>query len=331
MGSRAMTGRQRRFGVWLAGAGVLCAAPVTGAEPAAVLGGRLVFRDRGRELQVAELGARPAPLTLELRQDWRVLEAPIDQRGVFAVSGPPGLYRIEYLRLGDLVEFVLPHEVEVRPGAVTCLGTLELALDDPPRNFGGNASRGLTIRDGCPELGPELLARGGAAGPVVPSLARPAGPEPRSRSLLDVLVDVRLELGLLGLADLPELRASFVHRLWQADGGGGPLIGAALSRFGGAYIDRRWPPAVGEEPAPPRWGASLTAGYAFWYLEAQGSGGFVAGQGRGPQGAVGGLALRLGTFLLGFGGRVQWFAPTGDGIALFTFDFSPVGAVGALL
>ena len=200
-----------------------------------------------------------------------------------------------------------------------------------PRSFGYNVASSLTARDACLELSAALLARGGAAGPVVPSLARPVAWEPGSRTLLDVLVGFRLELGLHGLADLPELRASFVHRLWQLDGGGGPLLGVALTRFGAGYLDRRWPPGAGAPPALPRWGGAITAGYAFWYLEAQGSGGFVGGQGQGPHGPVGGLALRLGPYLLGFGGRVDWYARTGHRIAIFTFDLSPVGALGALL
>ena len=53
--------------------------------------------------------------------------------------------------------------------------------------------------------------------------------------------------------------------------------------------------------------------------------------GRGASGPFGGMSLRLGSFLWGFGGRVDWYPGSGDRITAFTVDLSPFALLGVLL
>jgi hypothetical protein len=114
-----------------------------------------------------------------------VLDEELAARPLRQHGSLPGRYVIEYVRLGELAEFFVPHEVDVRPGDVTCLGTFEVVVQDLAKDLGNNSSGELNIVDDCADIRSNVGGASAPAGEVAKSLARPA-PRAESLSLLDV-------------------------------------------------------------------------------------------------------------------------------------------------
>jgi hypothetical protein len=304
------------------------------AAEATLVTGRIVFRDGDRELGASELERRRwGHLSLELRRDWEVFSVRPDADGFFTFSGPPGTYRLEYVRIGEQAEFFPPHEVEVKAtGTVACLGTLALSVGDPGQQGGKDAEGSLEVRDDCSQLGTALRKRGGVDGPVISAPVRPSPRERRPVSVMAALVGVRAEVDLASGPELAALRGGFVYPFDEDETTGTFLLTGSVMRVSGSFIDARWPaPAKGAPAAQSAWGGSLGAGYRIWAVEAQAFGGYLSGDGRGAHGALGGAALRLGTILFGLDARLEWYPTSGDRIATLGIDVSPVALLGALL
>jgi hypothetical protein len=273
-----------------------------------------------------------------MRRGWEVYSARPDADGVFTISGPPGRYRLEYLRIGELAEFVVPHEVEARAGRLTCLGTLEVVVGDMTQDLGNNTASNLRVRDDCATIEPQLRRvagggeGGGGGGPVAEvktGLARPVPPESKLPGVLDVLVAFRGEVAF-NTQNATSLRVDFVLPLGEESDHGNWLVAASAIHVSSTFVNDRWP-APGAPPPSSVWGGSVGAGYNIWALEALASAGYLADPGRGAHGPLAGLSLRLGNFLWGFGGRVEFYPSTGDRVASLTLDVSPFGLLGALL
>jgi hypothetical protein len=298
------------------------------AAPTATMTGRIVFRDANRTATPAEVERlRWGHIILELRHDHEVFAVRPDGNGVFNVTGPPGRYVIEYVRLGELAEFFVPHEVDVRPGDVTCLGTLEVVVQDLAKDLGNNSSGELNIVDDCADIRSNAGGASAPAGEVAKSLARPAPRAGQTLSLLDVLLAFRAEADLSS-GGLSSARGAFVLPLGKESD---VLVAASVMNVGASFVNERWPAsAVGGPAAKTAWGGTVGAGYNLWILEGLVYGGFLGDTGRGGHGSLAGFSLRLGTFLFGIGGRLDFYG-TGDHVGAFTIDLSPVGLLGSLL
>jgi hypothetical protein len=309
------------------------ARPALAAPGSAVVGGRITFRDGTRTVRASEVERmRWGHMTLELRRGWEVYPARIDENGSFTVTGPPGTYRVEYLRLGELAEFFVPHDVEARAGQLTCLGTLEIFVGDLKQDLGSNTASELRVIDDCATLGPELANAGGGTGAGAPagavrtSLARAMPREAKPLTAMDVLLGFRAELDL-AQGGVSSLRGAFVLPLGHESSW---IVGASAMAVSGSFVDSHWPPPVGGAPARSVWGGTAGVGGRTWIVEGMAYGGFLSDPGRGGHGPMGGVSGRLGNFLFGFGGRLELYA-SGDNLLAFTIDLSPVGFLGSLL
>jgi hypothetical protein len=303
------------------------AAPPTATT--AVVGGRIMFRDAARTATPAEAERlRWGHLSLELRHGWEVFTARPDASGVFTIAGPPGRYQLEYVRVGELAEFFVPQEVEARPGQVTCLGTLEVQVQDLTHDLGNNTSSDLHVLDDCATIGPDLQRASGATASVKTSLARPAPRATKHLSVVDVLVGFRAE-GDAASGGFSSLRGNLVLPLGKESDW---LVAASVIHVSAAFVNSRWPlPAAGGAPATDAWGGSAGAGYrVLSAVEGMVYGGYLGNTGRGGHGPLGGASLRIGTFLFGIGGRIEAYG-TGERVGSLTLDVSPVGLLGALL
>jgi hypothetical protein len=298
-----------------------------------MVGGRITFRDATREARSEEVERlRWGHLTVEMRRGWEVLSARPDAAGMFTMAAAPGTYRVEYVRIGQLAEFFVPHDVEVRAGGLTCLGTIEVVVRDFTADLGNNTSSEVRVRDDCAAIGSDLKRLGGADAQVVTSVARPAPAETGGLTVMDVLVGFRAELGIASPGGWVG-RGSLVVPLGEDDDNGTWLAAAFLLHLNPTFTEDRWADASlgGAGPAAAVWGGAVGAGYKIWALEAVGFGGYLGDAGRGAHGPLGGVSLRLGTFLFGVGGRGEWYASTGDSIGWLTLDISPIGLLGSLL
>ena len=321
----------------------LMAAPVAAhaaAGPPGTAVGRIVFRDATHEARPDEVERmRWGHLAVELRRGWQVYPARLDPSGLFTVSGPPGTYRLEYIRIGELAEFFPVHEVTVRRGAVTCVGTIEVAVRDLAQDVGNNTSSTVRVRDDCAAIAPALRSMEGAppAGEITTALARPARAEEYQHAPLELMVGLRLGAGFSDARNVEAVRADYVYQVGADNDHGNMLIVASGMRVGADFINERWstssvatPVAMAPPAATAAWGAEAGVGYSFGIAEGQLFGGFMTDGGRGAHGPLGGVGLRIGSFLFGFGLRYEAFA-SGDHIGSFVIDISPVGLLGSLL
>jgi hypothetical protein len=317
------------------------AGAATRAASAGTLGGRIVFRDAAREVRAEEVERlRWGHIAVELRRGWDTFSVRPDSSGMFVLAGPPGTYRIEYIRIGQLAEFFAPHDVEVRPGKLTCMGTLEVLVGNVAQDVGNNAATSsLSVRDDCAIIGPELQRLGAgsgsaAASPPMTALARPVPAPSFTPTVLEVLVGLRAEASLTsGAQEVAALRASLVVPLSADRGKGNWIASASAVHVSGEFVDARWPAVSGVPSAPARsvWGGALGAGYNVWLLEFQAFGGYLANPGRGGHGALFGGSVRYGSSILGFGLRMDAYPTQGEQVGSFTIDLSPIGVLGSLL
>ena len=169
---KSVTGRRRALvlgvkSAAVAALAVISLAPVGRAQAAgadsATIVGRVTFRDSVHQAKAEEVERlRWGRLLVEMRRGWDVYSANLDANGFFSITGPPGTYRLDYVRVGQLSEFVAPHEVKARAGQVTCLGTLEITVADLGRDLGNNNGSQMQVRDDCAALEPEVHRLGNA-------------------------------------------------------------------------------------------------------------------------------------------------------------------------
>jgi hypothetical protein len=304
------------------------------APPQAVLAGRIVFRDGARELRASDVERqRWGHLTVEVRHGWRVFAARPDEAGLFTITGPPGRYRFEYVRLGELAEFFPPQDVVADAGGVTCIGTLEVSVADV-HDLGLNQSGGLRVRDDCAEMAPGLRALGAAAGAadgeVTTALARPAPSERKPISLLGALAGLRGQVA--GNDNMLVLRSDLVVEIGEEVSNRSFIVGASASYIGAEFVNSHWPAPNGAPGVTrPAWGVVGGGGYSVSILEGQLFGGFLSGAGRGAHGPVAGASVRAGTVVWGFIVRGDLYPASKDAILTAGFDLSPIGLLGSLL
>jgi hypothetical protein len=318
------------FGAWMWTAG---ASRPAVAGPSAVIAGRITFRDNAREARAGEVERmRWGHITVEMRRGWEVFSARPDAEGLFTIVGPPGTYSLEYIRLGELAEFIAPHQVVARAGVLTCMGTLELHVLDLNRDLGNNMTSELRVRNECASMEPELRhLDGGADAEIKTTLARPVPPRTKWPGAMDVLVGFRGDLGF-DSAGVTSLRGSFVLPLRGDEDRGYWLVGAAVMHVGSDFVDKMWPsPAGVGQPSTSVWGGVASTGYRYSILEAQALGGFLGNPGRGAHGPLAGLSLRFGNITWGIGGRAELYPSAGDRVLSLTLDLSPVALLGSLL
>jgi len=189
------------------------------------------------------------------------------------------------------------------------------------------------VRDDCASIEPQLrrtAGEGTATAAIRTSLPRPVPAESKLPGPMEMLVAFRGELAFA--SEVTSLRANFVLPLGEDNDHGQWLVAASAIHVSSSFVNARWP-APGAPPPSSVWGGSVGAGYTFSILEALAFGGFLADPGRAgsAHGPLGGVSLRLGSFIWGFGGRVEWYPSTGDRVASFTIDVSPMGLLGSLL
>jgi hypothetical protein len=305
---------------------------VVQAAPTATVAGRIRFRDATRVAQPGEVERmRWGHIAVDLRRGSEVLTARPSADGAFTVTGPPGTYVLEYIRLGELAEFFEPHAVDARAGEVTCIGTLEISVPNLANDLGSNTASEVHVVDDCPALRPALANLGGASAPegaVRTSLARPAPYPEESLSALDVLLAFRAEMDV-AKGGLSSVRGDFVLPLGKQSSW---LVAASVTHMSASFVDSRWPAPAAGGPAPKSaWGATGGAGYRPWtFLEAVAYGGYSADAGRGAHGGLAGFQVRLGWFMFGIGGRMDFYG-SGDSVGALTLDLSPIGLLGSLL
>ena len=319
------------------------------AAPATVvIGGRITFRDAYREARSEEVERlRWGHIVIEIRNGWQVFTARPDANGLFTITGPPGTYRLEYVRVGQLAEFFVPHEAVATRGAFTCLGTIEVLVRDITQDLGNNVSSQLNVRNDCAAIGPglkQLAATAADGGPVSgadaeirASLPHPVSPPLWTPHPLAVLVAFRADLGFAstpGGSKISSLRADFVLPVGHGDTLGHWLAGATLIRVGSDFTQARFG-ATGTAgqaiPAHTVWGGALGAGHELWMFELMAWAGATGDANVGPHGPFVGGSLRFGSLTWGFGGRIDSYPSAGDSVGSFTIDISPMGLLGSLL
>src|SRR5262245_3452527 len=326
--------------VAVSGAGVRAIA----APSSVVIGGRITFRDVAREARAEEVERlRWGHIVVEIRNGWQVFSARPDSNGLFTITGPPGTYRLEYVRIGQLAEFFVPHEAVVATGGFTCLGTIEVLVNNIGQDLGNNTTSKLNVRDDCeaiaPDLGRLVATADTGGGGVAAIKASPLRPVPEPTKFphpMEVLVGFRADAGFAstggGSVGTSSLRADFVLPIGRGNKVGQWLVGATLIRVGGDFSADRWMPAPLASPAAQTvWGGAVGAGHELWVFEAMAWGGAIGNPGLGAHGPFAGGSLRFGSFTWGFGARMDYYPSTGDSVGSFMIDISPFAVLGHLL
>ena len=305
-------------------------AQAAGADSAMIVG-RVTFRDNVRQAKAEEVERlRWGRLVVEMRRGWDVYSANLDANGFFSISGPPGTYRLDYVRVGQLSEFVAPHEVKARAGHVTCLGTLEISVADLGRDLGNNTGSQMQVRDDCAALEPEVHRLGDADASVRTSVAAPVvhhwtGPSAHRdrRRLARRGGDQRQGHGLRRhLAGTDHARTPAPATSWRKR----KLL------YLSSTFESRNRNDVGIIPSlPAKWGGAVGVGYSIWLVEALLQGGFLGGDAPGEHGPMLGASLRLGTHLLGIGLELDRYPSANSQLQLITLDLSPIALLGSLL
>lgn len=330
---RARTPAADTFGALVLGAIVALAgqAQAAAGEPAVIVG-RVTFRDNAHQAKAEDVERlRWGRLIVEMRRGWDVYAASLDANGFFSISGPPGKYRLDYVRVGQLSEFVVPHEVQARAGRVTCLGTLEISVADLGRDLGNNNNSQLRVRDDCAALGPEVHRLGNADAEIATSVATPVEHHWKGPSVMEIAAGLRAELAFDGKATT--VRGSWLVPITEDTGGGNVFAKAELLHLSSTFENRNGNDVImaGTPTASAKWGGAIGAGYSIWLIEAMIHGGFVAGSGLGEHGPMVGASVRLGTFLLGLGLDYERYPSSNNQLKLITLDLSPIGLLGSLL
>jgi hypothetical protein len=308
-------------GIWVA---TLLISLSAFAEGSGSLGGRLVFRQGEKLLQVRDVQKLhpKSPMGIELRSGGQVVSAQLQPDGYFVASGPPGLYRFEYLKLGDQAEFFAPQQLELHEGKLTCAGTFELAMRDVEVELGTNQESTLTVVDGCRDAAPRLRSLGRVAGSEAVSLATeaPVIETPYRKSWIEYAVGLRAEYA--AGSQNSALRASYALAVVGELGDQGSVV-ALLSAA-----------RVMQSGAGNRYEATAGVGYnLFGFLEAYALTGYRVPSGALTGGPVIGGLLRVGSYGFGLGLRGELVAgSTSDAPAVFlNLDLSPFYVLGSLL
>jgi len=300
-------------------AAALLSWPALAEERGFVLG-QLALFDQGLPLSIsaAERDLGGETIQVELRREELTYEATLLDDGSFLVEGPPGDYRLEYIRVGDRAEFILPQRLRVVKDAVTCAGTIAVKTG-PIENLGANQKSTTEVSDGCEALMPKLKRFAASGAKPRTELARqdPLIQHLEGESWMDRVGSIRVELGGAGVT---ALRVTYQHSFQLAYD---PYLAALLYVSAGQLLN--YLPLVGEAT-----GKELLAGAGLYLL------GFdVVGYGGtrlysapvGPQPVVGAMGrLNLGAFGLGMRAEVLPFPDW----TVFV-DVSPLALVGGML
>ncbi|MDQ3264208.1 MAG: hypothetical protein M3Y59_11185 [Myxococcota bacterium] len=295
-------------------------APVAMAEERGFVVGRLALFDRGSPLSIsaAEEEVGGESISLELRKDALTYEATLLDDGSFLVEGPPGDYRLEYIRVGDRAEFILPQQLRVEKDAVTCAGTIAVKTG-PIENLGANQTNTTEVSDSCKGLMPKLTRFANGRGTARTELARPG---PLIQHLEEVgwmerVGGIRLELGGLGVS---ALRLGYQHDFPLVPGW---HLAAQLYVSAGQLLN--YLPQFGEATGKELLGGG---GLSLLGLDVVGYGGArLYSVPVGPQPVVGALGrFNLGAF--GLGMRAE-LLPYQDWTVFV--DVSPLALVGLIL
>jgi len=268
-------------------------------------------------------------LIVEMRRGWEVYSANLDANGFFAISGPPGTYRLDYVRVGQLSEFVAPHEVKARAGHVTCLGTLEITVADLGRDLGNNNGSQMQVRDDCAALEPEVHRLGSADAEISRSVAAPVVHHWKGPSVVEIAAGLRAQAAINSKGTT--VGATWVVPITEDTGTGNFVAAAQLLHLSSTFESRNLNDVGNTPSVPAKWGGAVGAGYSIWLVEILARGGFVAGDAPGEHGPMVGGSLRLGTFLLGIGLEIDRYPSANSQLQLLTLDLSPIGLLGSLL
>ncbi len=331
---KSVTGTRRALVLGALGAAAISLAPVGQARAAdsrsAVIVGRVTFRDSAHQAKAEDVERlRWGRLIVEMRRGWDVYAANLDANGFFSISGPPGTYRLDYVRLGQLTEFVAPHEVKARAGHATCLGTLEITVADLGRDLGNNNGSQMQVRDDCTAMEPDVQRLGNADAGITRSVAKPVAHHWNGPSAVEIAAGLRAELAI---NDAATVRGSLLVPISQDTGYGNFVASARVLHMSASFENQNLSAAgTNITNATTKWGGSVGAGYSIWLIEALVHGGFVAGDGPGEHGPMVGGSLRLGTFLVGIGLDIESYPSANRQLTLLTLDLSPLGLLGSLL
>jgi hypothetical protein len=304
-------------------------AQAAGADSATIVG-RVTFRDSAHQAKAEDVERlRWGRLIVEMRRGWDVYSSNLDANGFFSITGPPGTYRLDYVRVGQLSEFVAPHQVKARAGQVTCLGTLEITVADLGRDLGNNTGSQVQVRDDCAALEPDVHRLGSDDAQIARSVAVPVVHHWNGPSVVEIAAGLRVQAAIND-------KGTTVGATWLVpiteDTGTGKFVAAAQLLHLSSTFESRNLNDVGNVPSvPAKWGGAVGAGYSIWLVEALLHGGFLAGDAPGEHGAMVGGSLRLGTFLFGIGLEIDRYPSANAQLQLLTLDLSPIGLLGSLL
>jgi hypothetical protein len=304
-------------------------AQAAGADSAMIVG-RVTFRDSVHQAKAEEVERlRWGRLVVEMRRGWDMYSANPDGNGFFSISGPPGTYRLDYVRVGQLSEFVAPHEVKARAGQVTCLGTLEISVADLGRDLGNNNGSQLQVRDDCAALAPEVHLLGDTDAAIRTSVAAPVVHHRTGPSALEIAAGLR---GVVLANDKgTTYGATWLVPITEDTGSGNFVAEAQLLYLSSTFESRNRNDAGNIPGVPAKWGGAVGAGYSIWLVEVLLHGGVLAGDAPAEHGPMLGGSLRLGTHLLGIGLEIERYPSANSQLQLLMLDLSPVALLGSLL
>lgn len=317
---------------------IIVAATSSTASADSFVAGRIVFTDGDKELSVAEVErTRWGRVSVDLRQGRQVQSARPDDSGMLFAPVASGVWRIEYVVLGEQAVFFAPRDVKVPNNKIACVGTFVIPLPRQSPAEGAAApatgpqdsavaAKDVTVRDDCKELAPKAQAEAGVKmnADVVAVPIQLGQPYSIPRPLDLLLIGLRAEIGFLSTGQtLLQGRYEFPHHN-TFPGANSWFVGV----MGGLWVkpDSR-EMAVDYEDV---WVGSVDAGYSFWLFEVRGEVGYIGAGGPFSSGVFAGPSILLDLGLLGIGGQ-HVLAPEGRQVSSVFFTLSPVAILGALL
>jgi hypothetical protein len=295
--------------------------------------GRVVFMDSGREVTPDEVErARWGKLIIETRRGWTTYQARVAPSGEFSFDGPAGTYEVQYLRVGDLAEFLVPHEFNVRPNATTCVGTFVISAPNLLKELGNNKGSSLVLRDDCSAL--ELARSPERSTLTVVAVPRESKMPTRRHTVLGLATGLYLGAGISVPRNnepaLSSWRATFSTWLFASPALENINLNVDVSRVPSQFITDRW--SQPDAPSSPAYHLGAGLGYELWSLiEFDINAGVMLGGKAGPSGPGAGIGLRTGYSAIRLFGRYDWFLDGGERLGQVGVELSPVSLLGSLL
>jgi hypothetical protein len=336
---RATSGAAARACAAALGASLVAAAgPRPARADGGAIAGRVTFRDGAGSVPAGAVErAGWGHLVLTFRRGREVIDLRPDASGLFAERARPGVYRIEYLRLGERVEFFSPMDVVVDGQGVTCLGTLEVTVPGGAHGIGANRGSEVQVLEGCRELEPELRRRLGASA-VIAKRPTPGETQEEPRDVARLLTGLRVELP--ALPHSPGTVGGSVVYPFTGYLAGAPTTFATIgaARYDGAFFaERAAARAAGRGGAPAgaapgaAWAVAAGGGVSASALELGARAGHLRRGGAGPRGVFGEITARLDLAFVGVGVRYSRFPSAAESVLAAVVDLSPVAVLGSLL